>query len=695
MNGGSSRSLNVVDLDTKRTAAQKTTKKPQKKAAATKRAPKKTSANQKLKQTAKKKVAKKVAAKKNPKKKVTKKVTKKTVKKTTKKIASKKEATNKNTEAVTLHRPKPKTKKIAQDKGVTIALNTHDSTLNLKREPLGHLLVAKKLRESGFSGGISTDENLLNRYSTDESIFSIRPQIVIQPKDKRDVEIAVKTIAAETSRFPSLSLTPRAAGTGLSGGSLTDSIVLDVTQMNKIEIPVSKRGSVSITCEPGAMWKNVEKVLAAHDVYLPSAPASKDICTIGGSVSNNAAGPDSLKYGHTAEWVTSLDVVLHDGKSYTIKPLTYKEYKSLIKKDHALAQIAKRVFSMIELEEKTIHSAKPHTKKNTAGYPLWNVLADGVAAFKKGNGTFDLTRLISGSQGTIGIITSITLRTEPIQDDTTLLVLPIFDLQTAGKTIKKSLEYDPVNIEIFDDLTFDLALQNPAFFKERLESLSYYRVMLSLYTTYHVRYRRKIPQYTLLVTVPDDLIRQKTQRSIRRELQDCGCRGVRFVKKPDEKEMWWQVRRASYSLSKLQDPTKRPAAFLEDMTVPPENLVGFLKNISVLFKKFKITAAVHGHGGNGHFHFYPLLDFTDEATPDLIEKMSEDFFECAIKHGGSLCGEHNDGIIRTPHLKKMFKAPALRLFAELEHAFDPNDIFNPGKKVNPRFDIRDSLRKTN
>ena len=687
--------MDVVDLDTKRTATQKTSKKSQTKAAVAKRVQKKTPTSPKPKKAVKKaakKVTKKVVAKKAVVKRAAKKAT---AKKATKKVATKKNVAKEATEKVTLHRPKPKTKKIAQDKGVTVPLNTHESTINLKREPLGHLLVEKKLREAGFNGGISSDKTVLEKYSTDESIFAIRPQIVILPDNQHDVETAVRVIAAETSRFPSLSLTPRAAGTGLSGGSLTDSIVIDVCRMNHIDLPVSKKGDVSITCEPGAMWKDVEKVLKTNDVYLPSAPASKDICTIGGSVANNAAGPDSLKFGHTAEWVTSMDVTLHDAKTYTIKPLSYKEFKALIKKDHAHAQIAKRVFGMLEKEEKTILGARPHTKKNTAGFPLWDVLSDGVAAFKKGTGTFDLTRIISGSQGTIGIITKVTLCTEPILDDTTLLVLPIFDLQTAGKTIRKALEYDPVNVEIFDDLTFDLALQNPSFFKSRLESLSYYRVMLSLYTTYHVRFRRKIPQYTLLVTVNDNVVRELTQKGIRRALQESGCRGMRFVKAPEEKEMWWQVRRASYTLSKLQDPSKRPAAFLEDMTVPPENLVGFLKNIGVLFKKFDITAAVHGHGGNGHFHFYPLLDFTKEETPELIEKMSEEFFECAIKHGGSLCGEHNDGIIRTPHLKKMYKAPILRLFAELEHTFDPDDIFNPGKKVNPRFDIRDSLRHTN
>jgi FAD/FMN-containing dehydrogenase len=114
-----------------------------------------------------------------------------------------------------------------------------------------------------------------------------------------------------------------------------------------------------------------------------------------------------------------------------------------------------------------------------------------------------------------------------------------------------------------------------------------------------------------------------------------------------------------------------------------------------LFKEFNVTSAVHGHGGNGHFHFYPLLDFTSKTTPALVEKMAAAFYETAIKFKGNICGEHNDGIIRTPYLNLMYTKKMLEIFKTCEHIFDPEDIFNPGKKVNPRFDIRHNIRHTN
>jgi FAD/FMN-containing dehydrogenase len=215
-----------------------------------------------------------------------------------------------------------------------------------------------------------------------------------------------------------------------------------------------------------------------------------------------------------------------------------------------------------------------------------------------------------------------------------------------------------------------------------------------MYKTYHVRYARKIPEFTILITLDKETTDAAPAAAIAKEVSSRSVK-ARVITHPVEAEMFWQIRRASFTLSKLQDKNRRPAAFLEDMTVPPENLSKFFMAIKKLFKEFNVTSAVHGHGGNGHFHFYPLLDFTNKTTPALVERMADAFYETAIKFKGNICGEHNDGIIRTPHLNKMFTKRMLELFKDAEHIFDPDDIFNPGKKVNPRFDIKASMRKTN
>lgn len=564
------------------------------------------------------------------------------------------------------------------------------------RNALGHLLAAEELHAAGFQGAIRNDQATCRQFSTDESVFALTPQLVLTPTGERDVEIAVQTVAKLRPRFPSLSLTPRAAGTGLSGGALTDSIVLNMCEgLAKIHQPHKSRGALTITCGPGAMWRDVEATLDAQGYYLPSAPASKDICTVGGAVGNNAAGPDSFRHGHTASHVTALRVVLRDGRTYTVRPLTYAQLQHLIKQEHALARIAREVFEMVCAHETAIDHAAPKDVKSNAGYPLWDVLNVPVAEFTRGVGTFNLTRLFAGSQGTLGIITEITLRATKKPLRTSLIVVPVHTLRDLGKAIHTASNANPLNIELFDGMTLELALKNPRFFRRSLQGATFYKALLSLYTTYHVRYRARTPAFTILVTLDNALARQERQQRIIENMKQTVTPAARIVTNPYEEIMLWQIRRASYTLSKLQHPQKRPAAFLEDMTVPPKRIPAYLRDIQRLLKKFNINAAMHGHGGDAHFHFYPLLDFTQKTTPKLITKMADEFFKVAAKHEGSICGEHNDGIMRTPYLHTMFSNTTLEMFAQLEHIFDPHDIFNPGKKVNPRFTIQEHIRTSN
>lgn len=625
-------------------------------------------------------------------------------KSTSPKAVVKKPPTKKASQKKTVSRKKTATRKsltkktsVTKDKKTTsaVARLTPDKIIHIaKRQPLGHMILEQKLQESGFRGAIITDPATLTRYSTDESVFSITPQIVLQPKRREDVEIAVRVCSEHAAHFPHISLTPRAAGTGLSGGSLTDSVVIDTAEhLTAIENIQTHKGNTSITVEPGVFWPRIEKALKKHGVYIPSLPASKDISTAGGAVANNAAGANSFRYGHTADWVESLEVVLRDGNTYHIRPLTYTQYKELASRDNAYGKILKEIVTLLEENTRIISAGKPKTRKNSAGYALWDVIDGTLTDFKKGKTKLDMTRLFSGSQGTLGIITQITFRTTPIEQNTSLIAIPVFDLQSASRVISEVIKYNPINVEVFDALTYDLAMQHPSFFRDRLGVIEYYRVMFTLYTNYHVRYQRTIPAFTFLVTL--DSNQTSSTSTLLQAVRGAGAKQARSVINPYEVEMFWQVRRASYSLSKFQDQDKRPAAFLEDMTVPPAELSSFLTGVQRLLRKYNITAAVHGHGGNGHFHFYPLFDFTKKGVADLIEKMSEEFFTLATEHGGSICGEHNDGIIRTPHLSKMFSKKMLNLFTQTEKIFDPLDIFNPGKKVNPRFNLKDNIRHTN
>lgn len=557
-----------------------------------------------------------------------------------------------------------------------------------------HRQLENALQEHGFSGEISNNPTDLEQHATDESIFHVRPELVIFPRSVSDIQIAVQSVNQLHSPTLPLHLTPRAAGTGLSGGSLNDSVIINTTKyLNTIHGYTIQGDEVLFDIDPGVMYPVLEKEMEKYGTYIPSFPASKDICTVGGMVGNNAAGPDTFHYGHTAQYVESMNVVLSDGNEYTLSPLTWEIFETELKRDDLLGTIYRHVWELLLHQEEMVLDSRPDTAKNSAGYALWDVLSTTVEEFMKGRGVFDLSQVFSGSQGTLGVITRLTIRTVPKKTDSQLITIPIFDLETVGNVITQMVTKKPISIELFDGPTYQSALKNPDFFRDRIVSEEYKKTISYLPWIYKKRFGKKDPHFVLLVTL-DSLSDEETATEVKTINKEHGTRAW-HTKDPREKEMIWQVRRASYTLSKLADPTKRPAAFLEDMTVNPDQIGPFFNAIEDLFTKHDVHAYVHGHGGNGHLHFYPLMDFTDPKTADLIEPMADDFFAAAVKYGGNICGEHNDGIIRTPYLDRIFSQETLDMFVSLEHVCDPKDIFNPGKKVNPRFNIKKSIRHNN
>lgn len=550
------------------------------------------------------------------------------------------------------------------------------------------------LQTSEFTGIIDSSTNTRRQYATDESIFYIEPKLVIVPKNIQDITQAVQAVHKYSNTAKPLHITPRAAGTGLSGGSLNDSVILDTLKhFTAIHKEESNKEGIVYECDPGVLYRDLEEVMDKAGVYIPSYPASKDMCTIGGMVANNAAGADTYKYGHTAEYVRALNVILSDGEEYHIRPLEYKEFQEELQRDDALGELYRYIWELCLHHEELLLRARPKVRKNSAGYALWDVISTTVEEFVQGRGVFDATQIFSGSQGTLGIITRIWIQAIPQAQETTLITLPIRNITRAGEIIQHISHYHPINIELFDGASYKAALNHKDFFTEKMTPSDFRTFAQALRRHYNLVLKRNIPEYFFLITLPQD--ESPFADKLIHELKHNFKVKARIVRRQAEAEMLWSIRRASYSLSKLADPHKRPAAFLEDMTVPQEHLGNFLQGIRELFAKFNIQALVHGHGGNGHLHFYPLLDFTQANTADNITVMAQEFFTLATSLDGSICGEHNDGIIRTPYLDTMFSKEVLEIFDKLERVCDPHDIFNSGKKVRPRFKLRDVIRHTN
>jgi len=249
-----------------------------------------------------------------------------------------------------------------------------------------------------IKGEVQKDEKTLKKYSEDASLFKIKPRVVVFPRDVEDIKAIVRFVAENKKNDPTLSMTVRSGGTDMTGGTLTESIVVDVNRhLNQLK----EVGDTYAVVEPGMWYRDFEKETLKHDLFMPSYPASRELCTVGGMVANNAGGEKTLTYGKTEDYVDRVKMILRDGNEYEFKALNKEQLDEKIKLNDVEGEVYKKLFEMLDKNYDVIKNAKPRVSKNSAGYFLWNV-------WDKEKKVFDIPKLITGSQGTFGIITEIT-----------------------------------------------------------------------------------------------------------------------------------------------------------------------------------------------------------------------------------------------------------------------------------------------
>ena len=272
-----------------------------------------------------------------------------------------------------------------------------------------------------IKGEVDVSEATKDAYSHDASVFEIRPQVVVFPKDKEDISNLVKWVNDHKKEDPTLSITMRAAGTCMSGGSINDSIIVDTTKYMNQVISIRKTlpytilphfyGAKEVVCtgeavvQPGLMYRDFEKQAQEAGLLLPCYTASKSINALGGMVGNNSGGELTLRYGKTEDYVRELKVILKDGHEYDIRPLTRRELYSKIAQVDFEGQVYKTIYNLIKDNEQIVRAAKPRVSKNSSGFNLWNTLSKD----NEGEDVFDLSQVIIGAQGTLGIVTGIKL----------------------------------------------------------------------------------------------------------------------------------------------------------------------------------------------------------------------------------------------------------------------------------------------
>ncbi|MCA9342063.1 FAD-binding oxidoreductase, partial [Candidatus Saccharibacteria bacterium] len=324
--------------------------------------------------------------------------------------------------------------------------------------------------EKLIKGDVLGDDATRTFYSHDASLFEMRPELVVMPKDKDDIKALVRYVAANKSTTPNLSLTARSRGTDMSGAAINDSIIID---SSKYMTKISKVGSQSATTQPGAMYKDFEIQTLKHGAYMPSYPASRDLAGMGGIVNNNSGGEKSLRFGKTANYVTQLKMVLADGNEYTIRPLKKADLVRKMSQNDFEGKLYKKTFELLEKNYSLIQAARPQVSKDSTGYHLWDV-------WNRETGVFDLTKLFVGAQGTLGIMTEADLRLVPQQKHSGLLVLFLKDINGLGRLIPAVLSHNPETFESFDDQTLWLSIRFLPTFWKMLGTKKFIKLLFSL-----------------------------------------------------------------------------------------------------------------------------------------------------------------------------------------------------------------------
>lgn len=529
-----------------------------------------------------------------------------------------------------------------------------------------------------IAGEVDDSKSTLDAFSRDASLFKVMPAVVAAPKDTADVEKLVQFVSGKKAENPSahLSLTARSAGTDMSGGPLNDSIVLDMTRHFNRTLEVGEGYAV---VEPGVYFRDFDKLTKAKGYELPSYTASRELCSVGGMAANDSGGEKNLKYGKTSRYIEELEVVLADGRAHVLKNYSGEELQQKLALDDFEGEVYRKMSKLVADNRETIERARPIVSKNSSGYALWD-LGDGVSSL-------NLARLMSGAQGTLGLITKIRYGLVKPHAYSAMTVLFVKDLAELGKLVPEILAYEPDSFESYDDNTFKLAVKYFPEFAAQMKT-GIVGLGIAFLPEVWMLLSGGIPKLVLMVEFRSDSQADALAKA-EKLAQEVGEKnphvGVRVAKSEQEARKYWTIRRESFNLLRKKIRGLRTAPFIDDFVVPPAKLPEFLPKLQATVAPYKLIETVAGHVGDGNFHIIPLIDPKRPDMPEVIDKLSHQVYDLVLSYHGSITGEHNDGLIRTPYIEKMFGPEMEVLFKEVKRIFDPYNIFNPGKKVGTTF----------
>lgn len=515
---------------------------------------------------------------------------------------------------------------------------------------VGHYL------QEHITGEVISAPDIRRHFATDGSIFAVPPALIVYPHDENDVRKVARFSWQLAERRRTIPLTARGAGTDTSGAAIGSGVLMVFpAHMNRIVELDTKSGSVTV--EPGITYGKLQQTLMTHGRFLPPYPASLEYSTVGGAVANNKSGERSVKYGDTRGFVKSLRVVLANGEVIETGRLSSREVNKKLGLSTFEGEIYRAIDALCEENRELLEKFKLPVSKNTAGYEL--------ASVRNKDGSIDLTPLIVGSQGTLGIITEITLDTEEHNPETTLFVATFSSTQSAQQAITelRDLASPPAVIEMIDG---NLLEQVHQISPSKLKSL----------------FPKPYPPIVLLVEFDDADKKQKKAVKKAKKIFDTHAQATQKETELDKQSRLWKIRHLSAMVTSHSEERAKALPIIDDGVVPVDKLTVFLDRLYELCRRNGIKPAVWGHAGEGNLRLQPHLDLGQVGDRQKAFRIMNEYYKLIIELGGTTSGEFNDGRLRGPYLKALYGGEMYDLFTKVKQIFDPYNTLNPGVKVN-------------
>ena len=500
------------------------------------------------------------------------------------------------------------------------------------------------------SGEVRFDEMTRVLYSTDASIYEIEPIGVVIPRDADDVVAVLE--AANRYGVPVL---PRGGGTSLAGQTVGHAIIMDFSKYMRHVVEVnSDEGWVRT--QPGIVLDELNHHLQPYGALFAPDPSTSNRGNVGGALGNNSCGAHSIVWGKTVDNVRELDVVLSNGDAVHFGALDREQLEAKMRGEDLEAEVFRRLFDIGEANHDEILGRYPKIQRRVSGYNLDELVA---------GGDFNMARFVVGSEGTLVAITEAKLRTVLRPKMKALGVLHFNDLIESMEATVATLELDPAAVEHIGSLILRQARTN----------LKYARMM---------DFIEGNPEAVLVVEFVGE-----SEAELEAKLDGLEGRmkrgrlgyAIRRLTDPEQQSRVWDVRKAGLGLMMNVSGPAKPLPFVEDTAVAPEVLPQFIDRFDRIVREHGTTAGYYGHASVGCLHIRPLIDLKMESGVERMVSIADQISDLVLEFGGSMSGEHGDGLVRSVWNEKMFGAQLYNAFRDVKAAFDPKGVLNPGKIV--------------